>query len=151
MAFAPLSTHRCTALAAALVCALVVLVSPRRADARSQRDTRYAYRQVWPAAVRLLRVDVGYDIIEKDSEAGYVLFEAREEGKTFRGSLELVQLEGEGGKQVRIIVRIADRPTYDELGLLDRLERKLRDEYGPPPKSPPSRSPENSPDMDSRQ
>ena len=149
-AFASLHAHQLIALTVALLCASTVLASP--AEASSQRDSQYAYRQVWPAAVRLLRVDLGHDILEKDSEAGYVLFEAREEGKTFRGSLELVRLEGEGQKRVRIIVRIADRPSYVELGLLDRLERKLRDEYGPPPRSrPKSDSSEKSPDMDSRQ
>lgn len=142
------------AVTAALACLLALCISPAPVEARSQRDTRYLYRQVWPAAVRLLRVDKGYDIVEKDVDAGYVLFDVKEDRKKFRGSLELVRLEGESRNRVRVIIRIADRPSYVELGLLDNLERKLREEYGSPPKStpkPPSgANPGRSPDMDAR-
>ena len=133
------------AWSAAIACALAVFLGPRTADAKSQRDSAYLYRQVWPAAVRLLRVDAGYKIIEKDVESGYVLFEAKDDGKKFRGALEIAKLENEGGKRVRVIIRIEDRPSYMELSLLDKLERKLRDEYGPPPKG---KKPD--PDMDAR-
>ena len=124
---------------AALIGALALAGRPASALAKSERVTEYSYEQIWPTAVRLLRVDAGYKILEKDAEAGYVLFEASEEGKTFRGSLELVKLEGESGrKSVRMILNIEDRPSYVETGLLDRLERKLRDEYGVARQAPPS-------------
>ena len=124
---------------AGLALALLSLAHPGTAEAKAQRDTRYHYDQVFPTAVRLLRVDAGYKVQERDAEAGYILFEATEEGKTFRGSLELVKLTTESGeKRVRIVVKLEDRPTYVELGLLDRLERKLREEYGAPPKSEPA-------------
>lgn len=122
---------------AALLGALVLLGQAPHALAKSERVTRYAYEQIWPTAVRFLRVDAGYNILEKDAEAGYVLFEASEEGKTFRGSLELVKIKDENGREsVRMVLNIDDRPTYVETGLLDRLERKLRDEYGMPKEAP---------------
>lgn len=133
------------ALSAALACAVTAFVAPRIAEAKSQRDSRYLYQQVWPAAVRLLRVDAGYKILEKDFEAGYVLFEVSEDRKRFRGSLQLVRLDSSNSQRVRVIINIADRPSYVAVGLLDRLERKLREEYGPPPKTQPK-----SPDMDAR-
>lgn len=131
------------AWAAAVACALIVSLGGGTADAKTQRDTEYLYTQVWPTAVRLLRVDVGYTILEKDVDAGYVLFEFKDEGKTFRGAIEIVRLKGES-KRVRVIVRIEDRPSYMEQSLLDRLERKLRDENGPPPRR------KADPDMDAR-
>ena len=84
--------------------------------------------------MRLLRVDLGYEILEKDAEAGYVLFEITEAGKTFRGSLEVVKLHDRGTKRVRVIVHIADQPSYVERSVLSKLQTKLRAEYGAPPK-----------------
>jgi hypothetical protein len=74
-------------------------------------------------------------IVEKDADAGYVLFDLKEEGKTFRGALELVPFEKDGRQNVRLILRIEDRPEYVEVGMLDRLERKLRGERGQPPRA----------------
>ncbi len=92
----------------ALWLALVILIAvPGAAEARSQREVAHAYDEVFPAAVRFLRIDAGLKIIEKDAEAGYVLFELAEDGKTFRGALELVRIKD----GVRLIIRVDDRPT----------------------------------------
>jgi hypothetical protein len=93
-------------------------------------------------------------IVEKDREAGYVLFDLKEEGKTFRGALELVATRKDGRDLVRLILRIEDRPEYVEVGMLERLERKLRGEHGPPPrrdpapKDPPAKPPVTDPPPD---
>lgn len=126
---------------AALACAVVFTWSADSAEAKTQRTTYYSYEQVWPAVIRHLRVDEGFAIVEKDAEAGYVLFEVKDDGKSFRGALELVRVKDERERRaLRLIVRIDDRPRYIEVGVLDRLERKLRDEYGAPPPSPPEKS-----------
>lgn len=124
-----------TALSACLItCMTAWIAAPATAEARTERTTYYSYAQVWPTAIRLLRVDEGHEVVEKDEDAGYVLFEVVEENKRFRGALELVRVKDERGRPgVRMVVRIDDRPAYMELGLLDRLERKLREEYGEPP------------------
>src|SRR5690606_21975579 len=72
--------------------ALLAVLWPQPAAAKSQKKLRYTYEQVWPAALRFLRVDEGFTIVEKDAEAGYVLFEVAEDGKRFRGSLEIVRI-----------------------------------------------------------
>ena len=36
--------------------------------------------------------------------------------------------------KLRLVMHIEDRPDYMEVGMLDRLERKLRDELGAPPR-----------------
>ncbi len=126
------------------MCAITLVLTawPGAAGARSQREVSHTYEQVYPAAVRFLRIDAGLKILEKDAEAGYVLFELAEEGKTFRGALELVRIEDADGRQaVRLIIRVDDRPTYTETGLLNRLVHKLQKELPespPPPPPPPS-------------
>jgi hypothetical protein len=111
--------------------------------ARSEKTLAYPREQAWPTAVRFLAVDERVKITEKDAEAGYVTFELRDEGKLFRGSLEVVTLLLDGRSVVRFVLQIADRPSWLELAMLGRLERKLRAELGsptPPPSAPPRKS-----------
>lgn len=109
---------------------------PVAADARSEKSLAYPRSEAWATAVRFLRIDEHLKIIEKDADAGYVLFELREEKKIFRGSLELIEFVKEGRRIVRFVVTIEDRPTWIEIGLLNRLERKLRLELGSPSPAP---------------
>jgi hypothetical protein len=127
-----------------LVFALVLSVAAP-AWARSEKTLAYTRDQAWPAAVRFLRVDEHLTIVEKDADAGYVLFELHEEGKTFHGSLELATVQVEGRAQLRLILSIEDRPSYVELTMLGRLERKLRAELGAPLPPPPKKDPEPPP------
>lgn len=122
-----------------------VSAAPGRARAESHKDTTYPYQQVWPAAVRFLRIDEGLKIVERDPDAGYVLFDLTEEKRTFRGALEVVKLKDSDGRpSVRLILRIADRPSYMEMGILNRMLQKMRTELGPapdPPAPPPPPAP----------
>ncbi|HWU87900.1 MAG TPA: hypothetical protein VN253_11525, partial [Kofleriaceae bacterium] len=106
------------------------------AAARSERTLSYPRDQAWPAAVRFLAVDERLRVVDKDGEAGYALFELREEGKTFRGSLEVIAVSVDGRPVVRFVVTIEDRPSWVEVGMLNRLERKLRRELGAPAPAP---------------
>jgi len=97
---------------------------------------------VFPAAVRFLRIDAGLTIVEKDAETGYVLFDLAEDGRVFRGALELVRIRDDDGHPgVRLVIRVADRPTYTETGLLNRLVYKLQREIreSPPAPEPPAK------------
>ena len=137
----------------ALVLALCA-VAPGSAAARSEKTVVYAAAKVFPAAVRFLRVDEGVTITEKDADAGYVMFELAQDGKTFPGALELVVTESSGRAAVRLVLRIEDRPSYVEVAMLERLERKLRAELGseapvppkPAPAPPPPPKSDKSPD-----
>lgn len=134
---------------------LLALALGHSAPARAESDVTvsYGYQRVWPAAVRFLRIDEGHAIIEKDAEAGYVLFDVADKParKSSRGALELVRV-GDRGKrdQVRLVLRISGSPSYLEQAMLERLTRKLRNELGepsrphkdpPPPKDPASKDP----------
>ena len=60
---------------------LLALLLARRgvAEARSEKTLAYQRDPAWPAAVRFLRVDAQLKLIEKDADAGYVIFELNEE------------------------------------------------------------------------
>jgi hypothetical protein len=123
---------------------LALLISGSVAFARSEKTLAYTREAVWPAAVRFIRVDEGLKIVEKDPDAGYVLFELKAEGKTFRGSLEVMTVIVDGRTLVRFVVQVEERPTWIEIAMLTRLERKLRSELGNP--SPPPSKPKPAPD-----
>ena len=124
---------------------LALLLMTTVAQARSEKTLAYERDPAWAASVRFLRVDAKLKLIEKDQEAGYVIFEFREENKTFRGSLELIEVVKDGRKVVRFVIQIEDRPQWVEIEMLTKLERKLRAELGAPapaptPKQPPKQA-----------
>jgi hypothetical protein len=130
-------------LLAAGFAAAVLVAAPHPAAARAERMISHAYERVWPTAVRFLRVDEGLTLVDKDADAGYVVFELVDKGKTFRGALELVAItDPEGRRAVRLVVTIDGRPEYTESGMLDRLLQKLRNEHGDPAPAPPPAPPD---------
>ena len=128
-----------------------ILLTSGVAEARSEKTLAYQRDQAWPTAVRFLRVDAKLKVIEKDADAGYVLFEFVEDKKTFRGSLEVIEVVKDGRKLVRFVITIEDRPSWVEIEMLTKLERKLRVELGTPapaptPKDPPKSKEEPKPE-----
>ena len=124
-------------LLAALVGALLVLAPASPASAKSAYDSAYGFDRTWNAGLRLVRVDLGLKVTEKDDTNGYLLFDYKspESGqKPVPGSMEFIK--GKDGS-VRVVVQIAQMPGYHEQVLVDHLQRKLRTEYGDPPKKPP--------------
>lgn len=115
---------------------LVSLGAAPHADAKSAYDSAYGFERTWNAGVRLVRVDLGFKVTEKDDTNGYLLFDySSPEGgpKSVPGSMEFVR--GTDGV-VRVVVQIARMPGYHEQVLVDSLQRKLRAEYGDPPRLP---------------
>jgi hypothetical protein len=115
---------------------LALLLATGVAEARSEKTLAYPRDQAWPAAVRFIRVDAHLKIIEKDADAGYVIFELHEENKTFRGSLEVIDTTKDGRHVIRFVMQIDDRPEWLEIEMLNKLERKLRAELGSPAPDP---------------
>jgi hypothetical protein len=108
--------------------------SARWADAKSTYDSPYGYERTWNAALRLVRVDNGWKVSEKDEASGYLMFEyaSPESGKPSAGSLELVRGQGRD-TGVSVLVQLPQMPHYHEQVLLDALAAKMRREYGDPP------------------
>jgi hypothetical protein len=107
------------------------LLFSRGAAARAEAEARYSKAQAYSAALRYLRVDLGYDVTEKDPEAAYLIFKYQVPGQPQQastGTLEIV----DGADLVRIYVKLAKMPEYHERVLRDGLLRKLREEYGAP-------------------
>jgi hypothetical protein len=121
----------------ALVAIAVVAIPAAPACAKSAYDSGYGFDRTWNAGLRLVRVDLGLKVTEKDDANGYLLFDYKspESGqKPVPGSMEFIK--GKDGA-VRVVVQIAQMPGYHEQVLVDALSRKLRNEYGDPPKKPP--------------
>jgi hypothetical protein len=127
--------------------AIPVLVDwgPRthEAQAATAYESLYTFDQTWSTAVRLLRVDMGLEITEKDQAHGYLFFKYTTMGsgqKVHTGSLEMVKSPRE---TVRVTVQINSLPSYHEQLIIDKLAKKLVHEYGDPPKrpDPPSNPP----------
>jgi hypothetical protein len=120
-----------------LVAVAAVAVPAGPASARSAYDSAYGFDRTWNAGLRLVRVDLGLKVTEKDDANGYLLFDYKspESGhKAVPGSMEFIK--GKDGV-VRVVVQIAQMPGYHEQVLVDSLQRKLRTEYGDPPKHAP--------------
>src|SRR3954447_14894399 len=121
----------------ALLVLAIVCVPSAPASAKSAYDSAYGFDRTWNAGLRLVRVDLGLKVTEKDDTNGYLLFDYKspESGqKPVPGSMEFIK--GKDGA-VRVVVQIAAMPGYHEQVLVDSLSRKLRNEYGDPPKKPP--------------
>lgn len=116
---------------------LALVLSPASgAAARASDEYGYRYEQLWQATIRLLRVDLGCEITDRDDSIGFVMFDyPGSAGHTHGGSVELVRTTDEHGTEhVRVTVTIPTMPTYIERHVLTRLGRKLREDFGLPPR-----------------
>lgn len=127
------------AVAAVGVAAAVVATSPP-ASAKSAYESAYGFDRTWNAGLRLVRVDLGLKITEKDDAIGYLMFDYKspESPRAVPGSMEFIR--GRDG-DVRVVVQIPQMPGYHEQVMIDQLARKLRHEYGDPPRKPPPPAP----------
>lgn len=126
-----------------LAAAAGIVLSGQQASASASLESAYGFDRTWNCALRLVRVDMGLKVTEKDEQSGYLLFEYKssESGsKPSAGSLEFIRPQDPGGP-VRVVAQLPKMPRYHEQALLDSLKRKLRQEYGDPPvvpKKPPA-------------
>lgn len=106
----------------------LAVFTPRPAAAEQTDRVAYSQQQVYSAAVRYLRIDLRYEITERDPEAAYLLFEYQPLGQkgTRFGAVEIVKLQ----QGVRLAVRMPEQPSYQETMLRDGLVKKLRADYG---------------------
>ncbi len=126
--------HRFNKTIQACIFAFVLLLAaPPDVAARSLQEASYPSDLVWATAVRFLRVDLRFPVLEKDKEAGYILFDYVQEAKVYKGALELVAFEEASGRAAtRVAVSVPDLPRHIEAVLLEKLARKLKEELGSP-------------------
>ncbi len=128
-------------LAGILVATLILCA--QRATARVGGACEYSKAQTYSAALRYLRVDLGYEVTERDPDAAYLMFSYQLPGQrkiTALGTVEIVDADG----HVKLFVQIPTMPEYHERVLRDGLVKKLHDEYGEPVRRlpPPEKKPE---------
>ncbi len=125
---------------------LALVLAGGDVGASVEAETGYSKVQTYNAALRYLRVDLAYDVTEKDEEAGYLLFRfvPDDQKKPTNGSIEIVEQR----YGVRVYVRMPERPRYQEEVLSDGLLQKLRDEYGDPPPEKDAPPPDRKRDRD---
>ncbi len=123
-----------------LACACVLLWAGG-AQAKREQSFRYPYTRVWSSALRMLRVDFESPINEKDQDSGYFLFDFPDGSKQHPGSVELIRTTEAGVETVRVAITIAALPSYVEQMLLDKLTRKLTQEFGEPTQPRPLEKP----------
>jgi len=121
------------ALSGALVTCAIAATAPG-AHAKSTYESPYGFERTWNAALRLVRVDNGWKVTEKDESSGYLLFEytSPEARRPTSGSFEFVRAQD----AVSVLVALPQMPQYHEQVLLDALAAKMRREYGDPPEHP---------------
>ena len=125
----------------------IAFASPAGVDAKASFDSPYTLSQTYNAALRLVRVDLGLTITERDPAAAYILFDYKspENGqRSAAGSIEML----DSGKGIKVVVQLNQMPRYHEQVMSDALAKKLRNEYGEPPaprKDAPDAGPDTSP------
>src|SRR5258708_27434923 len=111
-----------------------ITVTAPFAAAMATYESPYGFDRTWNAAMRLVRVDNGWKVTEKEESSGYILFDYRspEGNKVSPGSIELVKAH-DPEATVSVLVQLPQMPHYHEQVLLDSLSSKMRREYGDPP------------------
>lgn len=108
-----------------------VLAAPA-ASARIATDSGYSKEQTYSGALRYLRVDLGYDVTERDPESAYLMFQYVPHGRkeSTRGTIEIVETKA----GTKLYVQLSEMPEYHEQVLANGLIRKLETDYGHPSK-----------------
>jgi hypothetical protein len=102
------------------------------AGARTHKIVPYPFTSVWPTAIRFIKLDRGWKLVEQDREAGYLRFVVIEDKKPHPATLELVRVnDAEGRDAVRLQLSSADLAGFQEVPILDGLAHKLKEELGP--------------------
>jgi hypothetical protein len=123
------------------------IASAAMAGLGQTRVLPYPMEFVWPTAVRVLRVDRGYSIVDRDPEAGFILFDfpIGPEDRTGRGSVEIFATKDASGRMAASVQITTDGgPVHLPHALLDALADKLRRERGQPA-APPRPEPTDPP------
>jgi hypothetical protein len=115
-----------------------------------KRIIPYPRPEAWPAAIRYLRVDRSYEIVDRDPQLGYALFEFPvSDSRTGRGSIEMLEAKDPSGRpSVSLEVNTEAGPSHLPHTLAEGIAKKLREERGPPAPPPPAEPPKAQPPKD---
>jgi hypothetical protein len=119
----------------------------------NRRVLSYPFEQVWPTAIRYLRIDRSFEVTDRDEEAGFMLFEfPLDGGRTGSGSLEMFATEDAAGRSsVSVAVNTGAGPVHLPNSIIDGIAAKVRSERGQPIEPPKKEEPppkQHDPDED---
>lgn len=97
----------------------------------------YPVDQVWGAAIRYLRVDRDYAIVDRDPETGYIVFEIPLGQVQGRGALEAFSTTDTSGRvSTQLQISTEAGPTHLPHTLIEGIAKKVRGERGQAPTAP---------------
>jgi hypothetical protein len=116
----------------------------------NRRVLSYPMDQVWPTAIRYLRIDRGFKIVDRDPDAGYMLFEfTLEDHRLGSGSVEMFATQDAAGRpSVSVTVNTGAGPVHLPNSILDGIAAKVRAERGQP--APPGPKPVDPPKQEDK-
>src|SRR5580658_9219697 len=97
-----------TVAGVALLLALAVAFLSQEVEARSAFDSGYGFERTYNAALRLIRIDLGLKVTEKDDQSGYLVFDYKSAdmgNKVSSGSIEFIRPRDADGP-VRVVVQL---------------------------------------------
>lgn len=100
------------------------------AVAKTTESVPGEYDAVWSTAVKLIRVDYDMKVVDKDKDAGFVIFLYKDNrGKESRATLEITheKTDDKSAASQRIVVNIPGASSLEERAFITDLRRKLRD------------------------
>ena len=129
------------------------VAEPAATKLQHSRVLPYPADRVWPTTIRYLRVDRGFSVVDRDRDAGFILFEftvGRDGEAKGRGSIELIETSDASGRAaVKLQISTDAGPVHLPHAIADGLAAKLKAEQGhpapPPPSAPPSPTPPPTP------
>lgn len=120
-----------------LLMLLFLLVSgySLHAEAETKKNLKYPYDWVYNSAVRLLKVDLKCDMEEENEKSGYILFWYEYNGIKSYATMEIVDITNDNnGYGVHVRLVLEKLPSWVEEDIVEKLESKIKDQYGNPPK-----------------
>ncbi len=120
-------------LSVVLVLLLFLTAFAPEAAAKTKRDFDVNYDILYYTCVRLIRVDMNWKIVDKDKEAGYILFEfSAKDIPPTRASVELLRSAAPAKKNapdpITVQVTVGAASSIEERMFLSDLSKKLKEE-----------------------
>jgi len=108
----------------------------KKVISESKTNVNYPYKWVYNSAIRLLKVDLKCEIKEESEKGGFIIFLYEYKEIKSPASIEIIdQSTEENGYNVSIRVLMEKLPSWVEDDLIERLLKKIKDDYGSPPMS----------------
>jgi hypothetical protein len=120
------------------------------AAAKAKHDSPYTYEQTFGSTLRLIKVDLEFEVKEINSDWGFLIFEytSTESGKR-KNRASFTFVKDDDNRRVHVSLQIPNMPSYHEQLVMTKLARKLENEHGEPPK-PPEPEPDEDEDEDEK-